>query len=149
MRKIKTIAICTSASFYKECLDIAKELKRLGFKVKIPKTALTMKRKNNFNVEDYKTWFKNNDDYKLKKDLMKLHFKKIIESDAILVLNNEKKGTKGYIGGNTLMEATIAFHYKKPIFILNEISDDSNIKEEILGMQPVFIKGDLRKIPAA
>jgi len=146
VRKIKTIAICTSASFYKDCLDTAKELKKLGFKVRIPKTALIMKRRNNFNVDDYKTWFKNKDDYKLKKGLMKLHFKKIIESDAILVLNKEKNGIKGYIGGNTLMEMTIAFHYKKPIFIFNKISEKSNIKEEIYGLTPVFMLGDLRRI---
>jgi hypothetical protein len=48
---------------------------------------------------------------------MKGHFKKVLDSDAILVTNFEKNGVEGYIGGNVLMEITLAFHYKKPIFI--------------------------------
>lgn len=144
--KRKVITICCSASFYKETLDIEKELKKLGFIVKVPKTVSVMKRNNNFDVESHKTWYKNKLDYKKKTQLIKQHFKKIIESDAILVLNLDKKGIKGYIGGNTLMEMTIAFHYKKPIFVYNPISDNSNIKEEIYGMDSVFLNGDLELI---
>ena len=35
---------------------------------------------------------------------------------------------------------------KKPIYILNPIVDNLNIKEEILGLQPKFLNGDLTKI---
>ena len=68
------------------------------------------------------------------------------DGDAVLVLNYEKKGVPGYIGGNTLIEAAGGFHYKKPIYILNPISNDLSFKEEILGMRPVFLNGDLNKI---
>lgn len=61
-------------------------------------------------------------------------------------MNNEKNGVLGYIGGNVLMEMTIAFHFKKPIFIVNDISEDLPLKEEVYGMQPVFLNGDLSKI---
>ena len=37
-------------------------------------------------------------------------------------------------------------HYKKPIFIYNNISEELPIKEEVYGMQPIFIEGDLGKI---
>lgn len=127
-------------------MDIEKKLKKLGFGVKVPKTAKIMEKNNNFDVESHKTWHKNNSDYKKKTRLMKIHFKKIIESDAILVLNLEKNGTQGYIGGNGLMEMTIAFHYKKPIFIYNPVPEDSNIKEEIYGMNSIFINGNLELI---
>lgn len=88
--KIKTITLCSSVSFYKDVLEIEKKLKKLGFKVKIPKTAGIMAKNKNFNVSDYKTWFTNKDDYKKKTALMNEHFKKILHSDAILVINNEK-----------------------------------------------------------
>jgi len=142
----KVITICCSAAFFKDAIEIGKELKKLGFKVKMPKTALIMKRADDFDVSHYKTWFDNRDDYKLKRDLMKGHFRKVIEADAMLVLNYKKNKIPGYIGGNVLMEAALAFHYKKPIFIYNEISDRLNVAEEVYGLNPIFINKDLNLI---
>lgn len=146
MRIRKIITICSSASFYKEVLEIEKKLQKLGFKVIVPMTAKKMQKSGNFNVEKYKTWFKNPKDYKYKKYLMKKHFKKVIKADAILVVNNRKKGIDGYIGANGLMEMAIAFHYKKPIYLLNRIEDDFWFKEEILGMFPIFLNGKIENI---
>lgn len=141
--KKRIITICSSASHYKNVLEIEKELKELGYSVKIPKTARIMQRTNNFDVSFYKTWEKDSSDYKKKTLLMKEHFKKVIECDAILVTNFEKNGIEGYIGGNVLMEIVIAFHYKKPIFIYNDISPNLSIKEEIFGVNPIFLHGNL------
>ena len=143
MKKIKTIVICSSASFYEKLFPIEKEIKKLGFKTALPKTAIKMKRRNSFDVNFYKTWNKNPNDYHKKRELMNHHFNKIIKGDAILVTNFDKNGIAGYIGGNVFMEITIAYHYKKPIFILNDIADDSLIKEEIIGVNPVFLKGNI------
>ena len=140
------ITICCSASFYRQALDTQKELQKRGFKVKIPLTANTMKKRGDFNVDHYKTWYKNPKDYAKKAKLMRKHFKKVLECDAILVLNYEKKGAQGYIGGNTLMEMALAFHYKKPIYILNPVFETSPLYEEILGMGPIFLNGDIKKI---
>lgn len=63
-----------------------------------------------------------------------------------MVVNLEKKGMKGYIGGNTLMEMGLAFFLKKPIFIYRPISEELVHKEEIYGLLPIFINGDLEKI---
>src|SRR3989344_1435516 len=112
----KIITICASAAHYKQVLEIEKQLKQLGFKVKIPKTANIMKKNNDFDVSHYKTLYKNKSDYSKKTKLMLLHFKKVMESDAILVTNFEKNGLQGYIGGNALMEMTLAFINKKRIF---------------------------------
>ncbi len=142
----KTITICSSASFNKDVIELEKELKKLGFEVRVPKTAKRMEKENNFDVSYYKTWFNNKDDYKIKGELMKSHFRKVMEADAILVLNKEKNGITGYIGGNGLMEMAIAFHYKKPIFIYNDISDKSNFVEEVYGLNPIFIDKDLSLI---
>lgn len=141
--KIKTITICSSAAFYKDVIELEKELKELGFKVKVPKTAKRMQRENNFDVNHIKTWYKNKADYRIKRRLMNDHFRKVMEADAILVLNKEKNGVAGYIGGNGLMEMTIAYHYKKPIFIYDAISDKLNIAEEVYGLNPIFINKDL------
>lgn len=142
----KTITICSSGSHYKNAVDIEKSLKMLGFKVLIPNTAKVMKENNNFDINLYKTWFKDKKNYFKKTKYMEDHFKKVIKADAILVTNFEKNGIKGYIGGNVLMEMTIAFHYKKPIFIYNDIAEDLNIKEEVYGLNPVFIDRDLQII---
>jgi hypothetical protein len=142
----KIITICSSAVHYKDVLEVENELKKLGFRTKIPQTARVMQRTNNFNVSTYKTWYKDKKDYTKKTKFILAHFKKILDSDAILVVNMEKNGIKGYIGGNVLMEMAIAFHYKKPIFIYNNITEDLQIKEEVYGLKPKFISGDLSKI---
>ncbi len=105
-----------------------------------------MKKNKNFDIDLYKTWFKDKNDYFKKTKYMVDHFKKVIKADAVLVTNFEKNGMKGYIGGNVLMEMAIAFHYKKPIFVYNEIAEELNIKEEIYGLNPVFINTDLKVI---
>lgn len=146
MKKNKTIVICSSASFYEKVFPIKKDLEKLGFKVTIPKVAIKMKKANNFDTAVYKTWFKNPNDYRKKRSLMNHHFNKIIKGDAVLVANFDKNGIKGYIGGNVFMEITIAYHYKKPIFILNNIADDSLIKEEVYGVNPIFLKGNINNL---
>lgn len=140
---MKTITICSSASHYKEVLEIEKQLRKLGYQVKVPKTARIMQKNGNFDVSFYKTWYSDKKDYSKKTILMKQHFSKVISADAILVANFKKNGLEGYIGGNVLMEMVLAFHYKKPIFILNLVSEKLGIYEEILGLNPIFINGNL------
>ena len=144
--KIRKITICCSASFYKQALDIERKLQERGFKVKIPHTAYIMEESGDFNVETYKTWYQNASDWDKKTELMKTHFQKVLDSDAILVLNYEKNGIEGYIGGNGLMEMALAFHYEKPIYVLNPVSEALSVYEEVMGMQPTFLDGDIGKI---
>ena len=141
--KQRTITICASAYFYKNVVEIEEELKKLGFLVKIPDVARKMQQSSDFDVSKVRTWLTNPEDYKIKTKLMKDHFKKVLAADAILVVNNEKNGIKGYIGGNGLMEMTLAFHYKKPIFIYEPISNELTVAEEVYGLNPIFINKDL------
>lgn len=143
---MKTIAICCSASAFKQAIEYKSKLEKLGFKAIAPGVAEEMARKNDFNVSHYKTWWTDPNDYSKKAALIRKHFVKIIKADAVLVLNLIKHGIKGYIGGNTLMELAIAFHFHKPIFALNPITDDSPIKEEVLGVGSIFLRGDLSLI---
>jgi len=127
-KKNKTIVICSSASFYKQVIGVQKQLKDLGFKVVVPLTANKMVKSNDFKVETYKTWMERPEDYKRKAYLTKKHFKEIEKGDTILVLNYQKNGKNGYIGGAVLMEMALAFYLKKPIYILNQIDDSSKYK---------------------
>ncbi len=70
-----------------------------------------------------------------KAEAIREHFAKIQWADAIAVINPEKKGTAGYIGGNTLMEMALAFHLEKEIYLMHDIPEVS-YREEILGMLP-------------
>jgi nucleoside 2-deoxyribosyltransferase len=84
--------------------------------------------------------------WKKKGDAISAHFRKIDTGDCILVTNYEKKGIPNYIGGNTFLEMGYAFGRGKKIFILNDIPDTSAYKEEMLGMQPVMLHGDIAQI---
>lgn len=96
-RKIKKITICSSASFYRQVWAIKEKLECNGFKVWVPHTASLMNHSGNYKVSDYKTWYKNPEDYKRKAWLMKKHFDEVHKAQAILVVNLKKKGLSGYI----------------------------------------------------
>lgn len=146
MKDKKAITLCASLSFYSDLFEIEKQLKKTGFKVIIPKTARKMQKSGNFDVASHKAWYQNENDYKKKKALMDDHFKKILRSDAVLVINNEKKGVKSYIGGNVLMEMAVAYLQKIPIYLWNQIDDKSPYEEEIKAMRCIFLNQDLSKI---
>lgn len=78
----------------------------------------------------------------LKKKLIKDYFSKIDASDALLVINETKNGVDNYIGGNALIEMAHAFSRDIPIFLLNPIPE-MNYTDEIRGMQPVLLGGNL------
>ncbi len=146
MKRVKTIAVCASVSHYKNLDGIQKELKKLGYKVILPKTAKKMLKNGDFDTEKHKAWYKDKSLYNIKTGLIKAHLKEINRCDAILVTNYEKNGLQGYIGGNVLIEMAAAFIGKKPIFILNPIDENLGIKEEIYGLQSIFLDGNLENI---
>ncbi len=141
-----TITICSSANFYKQAVSIQSELEALGYKVIVPATAMRMQQTGNFDVEQSKTWFNYPSDYHKKTALMRGHFDEVQKGDAILVLNYEKHGTQNYIGGNVLMEMALAFHLRKPIYLLNSIPNESSFIEEIIGLQPIVLNGKFKDI---
>ncbi|MEI6481302.1 MAG: hypothetical protein WCO19_03290 [Candidatus Saccharibacteria bacterium] len=141
------ITICSSAAFYKQAIDIQDKLNELEVDVIVPATATRMKESGDFEVSHYKTWFADANDYHKKAQLIRDHFDEIEKGDAILVLNYAKHGVENYIGSNVLMEMALAFWLKKPIFIMNEIPEESASEEEIKGMEPVLLHGDITALP--
>ena len=142
----KTITICSSASFFKECITIAKSLEKKGYIALLPETAQKMQDSNDFEVSHYKTWQITQQDFPKKAILIQNHFDKIVQADAVLIVNNKKHDIEGYIGGNTLMEMGLAFYLKKPVFILNPVSQTASSFEEIMGTLPIFLGGNLDKV---
>lgn len=138
--------ICSSAAFYKHVIAIKSELEQRGVTVIVPKTALAMEQSGDYAVESYKTWFGNEDDYDKKAELMRAHFDEISRGDAILVVNDEKHGKPGYIGPNVLMEMSLAWYQKKPIYVLHKLPADSPFEEELKGMTPIVLADDLERL---
>jgi hypothetical protein len=82
----------------------------------------------------------------LKEGAIRDHYEKIDWCDAILAVNHDKRGITGYIGGNTLIEIGVAFYLHKPIYILNSVSSELSYKQEIMGMKPILLNGDVSLI---
>ena len=93
---------------------------------------------------------KNNENIELKKvmDTFRLHYKNILESDAILIVNDTKNGIENYIGGNVLIEIGQAYVNNKKIFFLNKMPTDKSITylDEIYALQPICLEGNLENI---
>lgn len=140
------LAICASASFYTKVIEFSYELEKIGFEVLLPATAARMKAEGRENEEVSKKWDNSLEGYHGKALLIRGHFKEIKKADAILVLNYEKHGKKNYIGPNVLMEMSVAFFLSKPIYVLNGMPQDSPLIDEILGLEPIFIEGNLGRI---
>ena len=139
---------------YKEMESVRDQLLELGHEVKIPELALEVPKKFGSGKKVYfgkyieenggmNAFSPEHDIWNLKEGAIRDHYEKIDWGDAILVVNHEKREISGYIGGNTLIEVGVAFYLKKPIYILNPVSSELSYKQEILGMKPVFLSGNL------
>jgi len=144
------ITICGSIAFQDEVLSVKEKLEKLGHEIEIWPLKLKDEKGQLISAKEYyKIRQRANENEKWvwdrKAELVLEHFEKVARSDAILVANYDKNDVKGYIGGNTLMEMGLAFFLKKKIYLLNQIPELS-YKEEILGVRPIILNGDLSKI---
>jgi hypothetical protein len=133
---MKTIAICGSMMFAKEMLQIKKKLEVMNIAVNIQEDA-----------EDFTKGKKTNENkwQKIELDPFKTYFNVIKNSDAILVVNLDKKQIKNYIGANTLIEMAFAHILDKKIFLLNPIPELA-YADEIFAMKPIILNSELKKI---
>lgn len=130
------IAVCASMSAAAEMLAAKVQLEHAGHSVVLPA-----------NVEehaDVENTIENKAE-KMELDAIRAYYTVIDESDAVLVINKEKPGIPGYIGGNTLLEMGFAYVLRKPIYLLNSIPD-MPYTDEIEAMQPILLNGDLTSI---
>jgi hypothetical protein len=144
------ITLCGSIVFFDKMLEAKKQLETLGHEVKLPPMEVPDENGNMIPVAKYYELRKTITDdtswiWQRKEEAMRVHFDKVIWADAILVLNYDKNGVVGYVGANTFLEMGLAFYSRKTIYLLNQIPE-ANYKEEILGMRPRVIHGDLCEI---
>lgn len=151
------ITICGSIAFYSEMEAARDALKELGHEIKIPELAdeapaefggdkkvyFGQYVEENGGIDAFPAGHKI---WSLKEGAIVDHFKKLEWCDGVLITNYDKKGVRGYVGGNTLIEIGVGFYLKKPIYILNPVSSELSYKVEILGMKPILLNGDLKKI---
>ncbi len=130
------IALCASMAFAKKMLDIKRQLEAFGHDVIIQ-----------HDIMDFATGQIAEEDKwrKLQTDPIKGYFEKIKQADAILVINEEKRGIQNYIGGNTLMEMGFAYVLNKRIYLLNQVPHLS-YTDEIIAMKPIILEGNLKRI---
>jgi len=133
------ITICGSMNFSREMIEAKDTLEKMGHEVLMPYTVNDCLKNPELNMDL---------EYCLEKDVMRNHFDKIAQSDAILVCNYEKNGIEGYVGGSVLMEMAVAKYLNKKIFLLNPPPkiEDLRYSLEIQLSKPVILNGDLSKI---
>lgn len=134
------IFICCSKHFYHKIPPIKETLEKQGHIITLP---------NSYNdpmkEEQLKSGAEKSEYVSWKANMIRTQETKIRNNDAILVLNFEKNGQPNYIGGATFLEIFKAFELEKKIFLYNPIPE-SILKDEIIGMNPLIINGDLSKI---
>jgi len=120
------ITLCLSARFFDKLRDIQRSLEQRGHAVFLPSMV------DYHHLEETAL-------AKIHYGLMKDHFQKIDQSDVIYVANYQKNGIEGYIGGSCFLEMGKAFDRGIPIFLLNDIPQQSSYREELLALQPVVV----------
>ena len=144
------ITLCASIAFYGLMESVRDTLEQHGHEVKLPPTEVPNEEGTMIPVAEYYAIRKQAGDnaawvWERKAEAIRWHMDKINWADAILVINPEKNGIPGYIGGNTLIEMGVAFYLRKKIYLWNPVPEMS-CREEILGMQPTLINQDLSQI---
>jgi hypothetical protein len=146
------ITICSSIDFTPEIIRIKDILEKNGHKVNIPYYTQKILNKE-ITYEEYMKTKDKEGDINLRNsqkiDFIDRHWNLIKSSDAILVINEKKKGIDNYIGGNTLIEMGFAYVLRKKIFLLNPIPERSSIMhyvDEIIDLKPIILNGNLDKI---
>lgn len=130
------IYICASKYNYHHIPEIAKKLEGLGHSITLP---------NCFDdpMVEIRTKEKSLQEHiELKQKLLREQVEKIKGNEAVVVVNFAKNGQPNYIGGATFLEMYKAFELGKKLFLYNPIPNNI-LEDEIIGMDPVIINGNL------
>jgi hypothetical protein len=131
------IIICGSVSAAEEIFNARDMLEGKGHEVIIPEGVRdeNLRKRNSVGISE-----RTSD--KIKYDLIRGYYEKIKTCDAVLVVNPEKKGIAGYIGGNTFLEMGFGFVLNKKLFCLYKVPE-MPYTSEILAMRPTVLDGNL------
>lgn len=119
------IVICGSMKVKDSLIKAKKELESIGYETELPIECM-------------------NGEPKIVAS--RAHFDRIVspDTDAILVVNEEKNGIENYIGPNSFAEIAFAFYYHKKIFLLNDIYEP--YKDELMGWNAISLHHNIEKI---
>jgi hypothetical protein len=130
------IFIACSKNFYSRIPKIKAELERYKHRVSMPNSydapfmEEEMKQKG---LEAHVQW---------KAEMLRRDKQNVTFNDAVLVLNFQKNGQPNYIGGATFLEIYKAWEMNKKIFLYNP-APDNIFKDELTGMNPIILNGNL------
>lgn len=127
------VTLCGSIQFEQNMAEAADTLKALGYDTERPISAPAPVEASHGVVQS-------------RQELTRDHFAKINASEAILVVNPPKNGSNGYIGGAVLMEMAHAFSQGLDIYTLYPVPTDVPYAEEIRGMAPIVLDGNVAKL---
>lgn len=133
------ITICGSMFFAKEMLEAKKCLEEIGHIVSIPSDTDDCVKNPELSMDI---------SHCLKINVQEECFKSVAESDAILVLNYDRNGVKGYIGGATLMEIGLAQHFGKKIYLFQPPPkiEDQRYSIEVRLAKPIILNGNINRL---
>lgn len=127
------IFICASKHLYDKVEDIRNVLENNGHLITLP------------NGYDDSCKEKQDEHNNFKSKMLRMSIQKVFDNDAILVLNFKKNDIENHIGGAVLLEMFKAFELNKKIFLYNPVPNNM-LKDEIEGMDPIVINGNLNLI---
>lgn len=141
------ILICASLDFAPQIKSVAEQLRAMGHDVTIPRTA-GMIINGEVTLEDIKKEKETGAivERTIRQDSIRSYYEKIKTTDAVVVLNYDKKGIANYIGGNVLLEIGFAHVLNKKIYLMNPIPEIEYYKSEIEATQPIVLNGNLGRI---
>jgi hypothetical protein len=122
---MKNVVLCGSMKVKDQILQVADELKTLGYEAILPVECM---------------------EGKPKEIASRAHFSRVIDpkNQFILIVNAPKNGIENYIGANSFAEAAFAYYYNKKTFLLNDIYEP--FRDELEGWGAVALKDDLSKL---
>jgi len=137
--KMKIAVIC-SLTFSKEAGLIKKKLEEKGHHVSLPYSVERVLQ-GEMTVEGIESMKKDGsfNSYVISNDLIRWNWERMKKDEAVLVVNLEKKGIKGYIGGNTFLEIGLAYINNMKIFLWNDIPNIEYFKDELTSMSPIIL----------
>ncbi len=138
------ITVCGSITFAERMVEVYNRLKELGHEPLMHEHMFRLADGTAPQLEDSRNRVESSE-IKKKYDFIRAWYSMIVDSDAVLVCNFDKKGIRNYVGGNSLMEMGFAHVNNKKVFLLNPIPDVP-YSDEIKAMVDKVINGNLRSI---
>lgn len=141
MTTIMKIILCGSISKCEEITSVAERLTTMGHTVEIPFGCKHLRGRTEVTEAE-----KAHD--KAQNNLIKRYYDLIATNDAVIIVNPEKNGIAGCVGGNSFLEMGFAHVLGKALYCLYAPGEISYLSE-ILAMQPTILDGDLTSFPSS